>query len=230
MRLESPVVRYGSDHSGGADAASGEKNERLKPDDHDFGGLHESGDGLAFFQAQFADCISGDDGGDALAADRKGDLRDEAVNFYVGDAADELVASTDATKVGAAFGNVGVLVRSIKKPVNFFLGDAVVAAGGFYGANFLFVDPLFQRGIADSEDLCGVAWREEFGCGHEDPPGLLRLAWSLQPKRSEQGPMLSEAWRGCQSVGRQSWRQRRVAETRDWSRGQGMPCPYGYES
>src|ERR1700722_4414604 len=170
MRLYGSVARYGSEHSGGADAASGEKNERLKPDDHDFGGLHEGGDGLALFQAQFADCIRGDDGGDALAADGKGHLRDEAVNFYVGDAADELIASTDAAKVGAAFGNVGVLVRAIEEAVNFFLGDAVVAARGFYGANFLFVDPLFQRGIADSEDLCSVARREEFRSGHIESP------------------------------------------------------------
>ena len=107
------MARYGSEHSAGADAASEEKNERLKPDDHDFGGLHEGGDGLAFFQAQFADCIRGDDGGNALPSDGEGHLRDQAVNFYVGDAADELVASADAAKVCAAFGDVAMFGGTI---------------------------------------------------------------------------------------------------------------------
>ena len=159
----------GAEHSGGLqERARRTARVALEADDHDFGGFYKGGDGLAFFQAHFANGIGGDDGGDALAADGEGDLRDQAADFYVSDAADELVAPADAAKIGAAFGNFAVLVRAIEEAVDFFFGDAVVAAGGFYRANFLLVDPLFQRGIADAEDLGGVAWREEFGSRHMD--------------------------------------------------------------
>ena len=87
--------------------------EDLQPDDHDFGGLHQCGDGLAFFQAQLANRIGGDDGSNALAADGKGHLSDQAVNFYVGDASDQLVAAADAAKVGAAFGDVAMFGGAI---------------------------------------------------------------------------------------------------------------------
>jgi hypothetical protein len=43
-----------------------------------------------------------------------------------------------------------------------------MASGGLHCADFLFVDPLLQRGIADPENLCGFARREEFGWGHGD--------------------------------------------------------------
>ena len=66
----------------------------------------------------------------------------------------------------------------------------MVAAGGFYGANFLFVDPLFQRGIADSEDLCGIAGREQFRSGHLE-----------SPKERGRVRMLSATRRGCQLDG-----------------------------
>src|SRR5271163_5126408 len=170
MRLGDPVARYGSEHSGGAGGASREKNERLKADDHDFGGFHEGGDRLAFLQAQLAHRIGGDDGSDPLAADGEGHLSDQAADFDVGDAPDELVAAADVAKIAAPFRDVPVLGGAIQEAVHFFFGNAMVAAGGFHGANFLLIDPLFQRGIADSEDLGGVAWGEEFGSGHMDSP------------------------------------------------------------
>ena len=134
----------------------------LEADDHDFGGLYQGSNGLALFQAQFAHGIGGDDGSDALAADGEGHLRYESVNFYVGDAAHKLVAAADAAKVGAAFGNIGVFIGAIEEAINFFLGDAVVATGGFYRANFLLVDPLFQRGVADANNLRRFAWSKQF--------------------------------------------------------------------
>jgi hypothetical protein len=166
------VARYGSEHSGGAGGASTVIHEGLQPDDHDFGGFYQGSDSLAFFHAQLANRVGGDDGSDSLATDGEGHLGDQAADFDVGDAADELVAAADVSKISAAFGDVSVLGRAIQEAVNFFFGNAMVAAGGFYGANFLFIDPLFQRRIADSEDLCGVAGREEFGCGHNGS-GLL---------------------------------------------------------
>src|ERR1700693_1597288 len=78
-----------------------------------------------------------------VAAGGEGHLGDGAVNFDVRDAADQLIASADVSKIGAAFGDVSVLSRAIQEAVHFFFGNAMVAAGGFYGANFLLVDPLF---------------------------------------------------------------------------------------
>ena len=155
--------------------------ERLRPDNHDFSGFHEGGDSLAFFQAKFANGIAGNDGCNALATDGEGHLGYQAVNFYVGDPSDKLVAAADATEIGAAFGNVSVLGGTIQEAVYFLFGNAVVAAGGFHRANFLFVDPLFQGGIADSEDLCGIARREEFRSGHGDSSWL----WARGEETSE---------------------------------------------
>ena len=125
------MTRYDSEHSGGAEGASGEKNKLLKPDDHDFGGLHESGDGLAFFQAHFANGIGGDDGSNALTADGEGHLRYQAVNFYVGDAADELVAPADAPEIAPALAHFAGLGGTIEELVDLPFGDAMVAAGRF---------------------------------------------------------------------------------------------------
>src|SRR5580704_1320471 len=113
MRLGSPVARYGSEHSGGAGRARAVIVEGLQPDDHDFGRLYEGGDGLAFFQAQLANGVGGDDGGNALPSDREGHLRDQAADFDVSDAADELVAAADAAKVCASFGDVAMFGGTI---------------------------------------------------------------------------------------------------------------------
>jgi hypothetical protein len=43
----------------------------LQPDDHDVSGFYKGGDGLAVFQAYFADGIGGDDGRNPLAAPGK---------------------------------------------------------------------------------------------------------------------------------------------------------------
>src|ERR1700691_1264039 len=141
MRLGGSVARYGSEHSGGAGRGSATRSGKLEPDDHDFGGLYQSGDGLAFFQAEFANRVGGDDGGNALATDGEGDLGDQAINSYIGDAADELVAAADAAEIGAAFGDVAVFGGAVQETVHFFFGDAVGAAGGFTGANKFFVVP-----------------------------------------------------------------------------------------
>src|SRR5580658_3071359 len=113
MRLAGPAARYGSAQSGRAGGASAAVQEGLQPDDHDFGGFHERCDRLAFFQAQLADSVCSDDGGNALPSDGERHLRYEAVNFYVGDATDELVATADAAKVCASFGNVAMFGRTI---------------------------------------------------------------------------------------------------------------------
>ncbi len=64
-------------------------------EDHDLGGFDEGGYGFSFFEAHFAGGVGGDDGGDDLASDGEADLGEEAFEFEVDDAADELVASAD---------------------------------------------------------------------------------------------------------------------------------------
>src|SRR5580704_5535401 len=106
MRLAGPVARYGSAQSGRAGGASAAVHEGLQPDDHNFSGFYEGGDRLAFFQTQLVDSVCSDNGGNVLPADGESHLRDQAADFYVGDAADELVAAADAAKICASFGDV----------------------------------------------------------------------------------------------------------------------------
>lgn len=138
----------------------------LQPDDHDLGGFYKGGDGLALFQAHFANGIGGDDGRNPLAAYRNCNLSEQAADLDVGNTPDELIAAADAPKIGAPVGNVSALGCAIEEAVNFFFGDAVMAARGLHRADFLLVDPLFHRGIADPEYLGCVTRREEFGCRH----------------------------------------------------------------
>jgi hypothetical protein len=136
----------------------------LQPDDHDLGGFYKGGDGLAVFQAHFADGIGGDDGRNPLAAHGKRNLGEQAADLDVGNTPDELVPAADPAKIGAPTGNVSALGCAIEEAVNFFFRDAVMATGCLHRANLLFVDPLFHGGIADAHDLGGIARREEFGC------------------------------------------------------------------
>jgi hypothetical protein len=140
----------------------------LWPNNHDFCGLDQSGDGLAIFQAHFANRIGGYDRRDSLAADRHGDLGDQAVNLYAGHPADELVAPADSPEVRPSVGNVSALAGSIQKSVHFPLGNAVVPSGSLHAANFLLIDPLLERGITDSKHLGCFPWSEEFGGRHND--------------------------------------------------------------
>ena len=47
-----------------------------------------------------------------------------------------------------------------------FEGDAVVAAGGFDGADAAGEDPVLEGGIADADFVGGLAGREQVGRGH----------------------------------------------------------------
>jgi hypothetical protein len=60
----------------------------------------------------------------------------------------------------------------------------VMPPGCFDGANFLLVDPPLQRGVADSENLCCVAGREEFGCWHRNTLGKSPAATGAKADRT----------------------------------------------
>jgi len=101
-----------------------------------------------------------------LLADGQRDLREEAAVFDGGNAADELIASADFAEIAAARGGFASVEGCGNEPVNFGFGDAMVAARGFGGFELAAIDPLFQRGVADAEDVGGFAGGEE--SLHED--------------------------------------------------------------
>jgi hypothetical protein len=70
---------------------------RLWSNDHNFSGLDKCCDDFTFFKAHFDSRVGGDDGGNALAADRNGHLGDEAAGFDFCYSANQLVAATDAS-------------------------------------------------------------------------------------------------------------------------------------
>jgi len=101
-------------------------------------------------------------------------LSDQAVDLDVSHPADELVAPADSPEVRPSLGNVSALTRSIQKSIHFFFRNAVMSARSLHAANFLLVNPLFERGIAHSEHLCGFARGKEFRGWHNDALGNLR--------------------------------------------------------
>ena len=129
-------------------------------EDHDFRRLDQGGDGLALLEAHFTDGIRGDDRGNALAADGKRDLRHQPHGLDLGDAADELISSTDFAEVGAPLADVAGFGCAVEKLIDLLFRDTMVTASGLDCANLSLVDPLFKRGIANAEDLSGFAWRK----------------------------------------------------------------------
>ncbi len=101
-----------------------------------------------------------------LAADGESDLGHEAIDFDLNDAADELVAARNFAEVFAAGGDRLFVAGTVEEAVEFGFGDAVVAAGGFDGFDFLFVDPLLESGVTDAEDFRGLARGNELRSFH----------------------------------------------------------------
>ena len=56
---------------------------------------------MPFFQPQLTHGVGRDDGRDVLVADGESHLGDQAADFNVGDAPDELISSTDAPEAAA---------------------------------------------------------------------------------------------------------------------------------
>jgi hypothetical protein len=135
------------------------KNLRSNTEHHDLGGFDEGGDGLAFFEAELARRVRGDDGGDDLAADGEAHLGHEAFDFKIDNAADELIASAD--------GAHGLAPRRFRpfrlkeQRIELGLGNTVVSAGSFDGAELATVNPLLDRRIGDAEAKRGFAWGKE---------------------------------------------------------------------
>jgi hypothetical protein len=149
------------------------RNTGSGPDDHYFGGLDESRNRVAYLQAHLANGICGDDGGDVLAPDRETHLSEQPVNRDLGDTPDKLIPSANSAEVLAALADCTSARSYMKELVEFGLGNPVMATRCLYRPEFFLVDPLFYRRVAYTENLCGVASREQRHPVHGDSRELL---------------------------------------------------------
>src|ERR1700680_814662 len=133
--------------------------------DHDFGGFNEGRRGLAFFQAHFACRIRRDDRRNALSANRKFYLGQQTAVAHFEDTADQLISTADKPKPATRGPRVS-FIGARQKSLDFRRGNAVVPSGRLDAAQLLFVNPLLERGIADSQRACGVARVEQFVRAH----------------------------------------------------------------
>src|SRR5579862_9520560 len=75
-----------------ANGAKSRSSRSLYTQHHDFGGFDQCGDGFSYLELHLTDCLSGNDGVDDLSADRKLDLREQAIDFDLNNAAYKLIA------------------------------------------------------------------------------------------------------------------------------------------
>jgi len=130
-------------------------------EDHDFGGFNEGGGTLAGLEAHFLGGVGGDDGSDVLFANGEGDLGKKAAVSDGNDSADELIAAGNLAKIEAAGGDIAAFELLGDEAVDFGFRDAMVATGSLCGLDLTVVDPLFEGGIANAEDVGGFARGEE---------------------------------------------------------------------
>src|ERR1700683_1154410 len=88
-----------------------------------------------------------------VLADRHGHLGQQAAVFDREHAADQLIATADLAKVSAARLNVSALEVFGDQAVDLAFRYTVMAARCLRGLNFIPVDPLLQRRVADSQNV-----------------------------------------------------------------------------
>src|SRR5262249_10136305 len=69
---------------------------------HDFGGLDQSGGALAGLEAHFFRGVCSDDRSDVLFANRQSNLREQAAVLDIHHSADQLVAAADFAEIAAS--------------------------------------------------------------------------------------------------------------------------------
>jgi len=137
---------------------------------HHFGGFDERYGGVAGLEGEVAGAVGCDDGGDALIPDGEDYLGEQAVDDDLYDRADELVATADSSCGGMGRRRRGGTGQEL---VESFKGNAVVATGGFDGADATGEDPMLEGRVADADLVGGLTRREQDGRGHgviEVPP------------------------------------------------------------
>src|SRR5450432_103255 len=105
---------------------------------------------LAGFKTHFLRGVGGDDGVDVLLADRECDLSEQATEFDRQYAPDQLITPADLAEITAAAANVPAFELFRNEAVDFAFRNAVVPSRSLGGFNFVVVDPLLKRGIADA--------------------------------------------------------------------------------
>src|ERR1700687_3108399 len=133
--------------------------------DHDLGGFNEGRRGLAFFQAHFACRIRRNDRRNALSANRKFYLGQQTAVAHFEEPADQLISTADKPEP-ATRGPSVFFIGARQKSLDFRRGNAMVPSGRLDAAQLLFVNPLLERGIADSQRACGVARVKQFLRAH----------------------------------------------------------------
>src|SRR5258708_28563109 len=116
--------------------------------------------------------MGGNDGGNVLLADRQSDLREQPAEFNRHHTSDQLVAPADLAKISPPRFNVSVTQLFRKQAVDIALRHAMVASRCFYRLDLSVIDPLFQVGIADAENVGGFPGRQELL--HDRPPANLQ--------------------------------------------------------
>src|ERR1700676_314292 len=130
-----------------------EKNSRClmsNTQNHYFGGFDERSSSLPGLQLHFPRRARGDDRCDLLTPDRNLYYRHQAAHTDSIDSSDKLITSANAADHQFAF-LLRFAPRSEKQPVQFALRDAMVSPRRANAAQLFLVDPLLNRGEADSQ-------------------------------------------------------------------------------
>src|SRR5215469_23493 len=92
-----------------------------------------------------------------LLTNGEGDLGEKTTNLDVDDAPDELIASTDAAESAAPLFNGAGRSDAGQQAIHFHFRYAVMPTGGLSALELALIDPLLQRGIADSQHLSSIS-------------------------------------------------------------------------
>jgi len=125
-------------------------------DDHHFGGFDQRRGGLAFFQAQIAAGVAGNNRGDGLAANIKRHFGHQAGGLNFGNAAHQLVPAADEVlkslwqvQCGRLLFPGALAVLSHKREaIDLRTGDSVMPSGSENGLDLAVIDPLLDGRVA----------------------------------------------------------------------------------
>lgn len=95
-----------------------------------------------------------------MATDGERYLGHQSLCLDIRDTADELIPATDPAEIVAALLNIASFAGAIEKFIDLLFRDAMVTTGGFDRSDLALIDPLFEGGIADAQNLGRFAGRK----------------------------------------------------------------------
>lgn len=135
------------------------------PADHDLRGLDDRYGFVATLELQLVDRIARNDRGQVLIADPEADLREQSVSPHFLDNPTKLIAAAKGHKNAGAVAQGHRrhqwLVLGDQHAVDFGRRDPMVTATRLGRANGPVVDPLFQRGVRDTEAIRSGSDRQQ---------------------------------------------------------------------